>query len=476
MNRGRCLYTFFSVHEQVFHRVIQRLEGHYGLTRFAGFVWGEDQRRYLSQGTVPYDPLHVFTRDVLPDGDDGQQPDVDYLLSCERRYDVPILRMIFSERHLLESRSYEEVLRMTEVLFRFVERAYEHIQPDFVFSEDVSCLTSYVHWAVARGSGIPFWSIGNARIPYRLSVYCNGLQQWNLTQEKFAELSRRELREDERTEAQRYLAEFREKPSHPTGTEKRAHLPILQRADVWQYLKSVRRYLQDPRNPTMISPAKMPLTRLRRLCRAATANLTSVFDRPVEGEDYVLFPLHIQPEASTLVQAPYYLDQIALIEDIMKSLPPGYRLYVKEHVSNQGRRPLAFFRRIRGILGVRLLGPHENTWRLLQNAAAVSVITGTMGWEGLLLGKPVITFGDVFYNDLPMTYRAGEFPKDRWHEVFAKALTEHRSDDELLLKFISAVFQTSPPGFMSNARLFPWVLADDNVGNIADALGQAISR
>jgi hypothetical protein len=60
--------------------------------------------------------------------------------------------------------------------------------------------------------------------------------------------------------------------------------------------------------------------------------------------------------------------------------------------------------------------------------------------------------------------------------VFAKALTEHRSDDELLLKFISAVFQTSPPGFVSNVRIFPWVLADDNVGNIANALGQAISR
>jgi len=116
-------------------------------------------------------------------------------------------------------------------------------------------------------------------------------------------------------------------------------------------------------------------------------------------ERYVLYPIHFQPEASTLVQAPYYLDQAVLIEDISKSLPVGYQLYVKEHVSNRGRRPLAFYKRLRETFGVRLLGPYEDTWTLIRDAAAVAVITGTVGWEGLLFGKPVVTFGDVFYNE-----------------------------------------------------------------------------
>ena len=49
----------------------------------------------------------------------------------------------------------------------------------------------------------------------------------------------------------------------------------------------------------------------------------------------MLFPIHFQPEASTLVQAPMYLDQLALLRDIAKALPIGHRLcYWKRTLSH----------------------------------------------------------------------------------------------------------------------------------------------
>lgn len=165
-----------------------------------------------------------------------------------------------------------------------------------------------------------------------------------------------------------------------------------------------------------------------------------------------------------------YLDQVALLDDIAKSLPIGVRLYVKEHVSNRGRRELSFYEAIRKIKAVRLLGPDTNNWTLIRGAAAVTVITGTTGWEGLLFDKPVVTFGDVFFNLLPQVHRAGSVPKDEWFGVFDRAIHHHVPDPEAVLAMVSAIQQTSYPGLIHNPESYPHVLDGDNIDEITRAL------
>ena len=50
-----------------------------------------------------------------------------------------------------------------------------------------------------------------------------------------------------------------------------------------------------------------------------TAFTHALFEVPVPGESFVLFPLQFQPEASTLVRGYLYENQVALVEDIAKS-------------------------------------------------------------------------------------------------------------------------------------------------------------
>ncbi len=463
-------YLFFSVHERLFHPLMQEMRDRYGATEFGGFVWGEDQESFLRATDIRYDPLHVFSRDVLEGLDGAPRPNMDALRMREQRYGVPIHRMIWSERHLLEGRSYEQVLQLTEAIFRLVENSFDEHRPDCIFSEDVSGLTSYIHYVVARDRRIPFWRISGARMPGLLSVYNAGLQDWNLTRDRFRDLSERELTPAERKRAESFVSSFRERPEQPTGMNLRKKLPVANRDDLRRWVSTTQRFYRDAGNPTLTSPTKMVVRRATRLGRSYAASALDLFEQPVAGEPYVLFPIHFQPEASTLVQAPYYLDQVSLIEDISKSLPVGHRLYVKEHVSNRGRRPLSFYKDIKNTFGVRLLGPDVDTWSLIQNAAAIAVITGTMGWEGLLFGKPVVTFGEVFYNMYPDVHRAGLQPKDRWADVFRDAIHHHEHDEEELLKLVSAIQQTSKPGFMANPGTFEHVLEADNVRHMADAL------
>jgi hypothetical protein len=464
-------YCFFSVHEETFHRIAVRLRD-YGVTDFSGFVWGHSQARALADRGIVYDPLIVFTRDLLPHALDGRPPDLDYLERRERELGISLQRMLASERHQLAGRTQEQILRMAEVALREIGDAYDRIRPDFAFSESVSCLHSYVHFVLARERGIPFWCIGPGRLRGRIAVYCSASQRWEATERRFAELRARGLTDAERAEAQRYVDTIREKPVAERGNDVRSKTKI-DRAELSRFGWTWSRYFDDTSDPTSTPPWRAVQQRLRRVARVRLARARGVFEPPVPGEKYVLYPIHFQPEASTLVQAPMYLDQLALLEDVAKSLPIGVRLYVKEHVVNTGRWPIEFYDAIRAIPSARLLGPNEPTWPLIQNASAIAVITGTMGWEGLMFGKPVITFGDVYFNLLPQVYRGGSTPKDGWYELFRRATSDHHDDREALLALIAAMQQTTQPGSLANAVRVPEVLSDENILSVTSALAQA---
>lgn len=441
-----------------------------GVQRFSGFAWSEQQHRTISGHGIEYDPLLVYTRDLLPKCDDGQAPDVGWIRQRECELGISVQRMLAADRHLLHGRTQDQILRMAEVSLREIAATLDRAKPAFLFSEDISCFHSYLHFALARERGIKFWRITSGRLPQRLSVYSSGIRRWERLDEKFAELQSRDLSTTERKAAEEYVTAFRERPVRPSGMATRAKRPGIELKDLAVLKHAATRYFGDRSDPTAVGPVRAIRQRVRRIARVAAADLRGVFERPVPGERYVLYPIHYQPEASTLVQAPMYLDQVALLRDVAASLPIDHRLYVKEHVSNRGRRPLEFYRQLKQIPSVRLLGPDEDTWSLIRGASVISVITGTVGWEGLLFDKPVVTFGDVFFNLLPQVYQAGRAPKDDWFRIFNEAATSHRPDPEAVLRFVCALQQASHPGFIGNPASFPEALEPQNIANLTNAL------
>jgi hypothetical protein len=375
-------YLYLSVHELLFHRVAERLVD-YGVDRFSGFAWSPVQEETIRDRGVPYQSLLVFSRDLLPLCNDGREPDLGWLQRRERELGVSIERMIAAERHLCAGRTYSQIMRVAEVGLREIAAFLDRARPDFIVADDVACFHSYAHYVLARERGIPDWRIGSGRLSYRISVYSQGFQRDERVEAIHHDIRDRGLTLDERKEAEEYVTKFREKPVRPTGMDTRAKKVSVELADLRRLTTAVKFFVADRGNPTAIPPHRVLTGRLQRMARIRLAGVRGVFEKPVSGEQYVLYPLHFQPEASTLVQAPMYLDQLALVQDIARSLPAGHRLYVKEHLSSRGRRPLAYYEQLRSIPSVRLLGPDENTWDLIHNASAVAVITGTMGWEAM---------------------------------------------------------------------------------------------
>lgn len=85
------------------------------------------------------------------------------------------------------------------------------------------------------------------------------------------------------------------------------------------------------------------------------------------------------------------------------------------------------------------------------------------------MGKPVVSFGKVFYAECPLVHRADDHPKDDWYRLMTQVLLEHEHDEEMLLMFVSAVLRTTFAGFVKNANTFPRALSAENIENIAEA-------
>lgn len=123
------------------------------------------------------------------------------------------------------------------------------------------------------------------------------------------------------------------------------------------------------------------------------------FVGPVDyTKNYVYFPLHLQPEATTSCLGGIYCDQMLALERLSEIIPKDWYIYIKENPKQTYlMRSKNFFNRLRYIKNAMVVPTTESSAKLIKNAKIVSTISGTAGWEALCEGKPVILFGNAFY-------------------------------------------------------------------------------
>jgi len=119
---------------------------------------------------------------------------------------------------------------------------------------------------------------------------------------------------------------------------------------------------------------------------------------------YVFVALHAQPERSTCPLGGPYSDQFLMIEFLSKLVPPGWNILVKEHWAQFRRlrsrpRTTAFYDELVSFPNVRLVPMSVPQFDLIDKAKAVATITGTVGWEALARGVPVLVFGEAWYRE-----------------------------------------------------------------------------
>ncbi len=211
------------------------------------------------------------------------------------------------------------------------------------------------------------------------------------------------------TEEIAYIKSFREKAKKPDYMNSARQQGGIRWVFVKEFISRLKKWYLDkwnhPGDYITQHPVWYVSRDVKRILNKRYINLIFSFDEHQVEDDFFIYPLHLQPEASTLVLGDDYVDQLNTIKAIAKRLPANKLLYVKEHPAAFGRHSLAFYKEVKKIYNVKLIHCNEDSHQLILNSNAVIVVSGTMGWEALLLGVPAIVLGSVFYESFNGSFK-----------------------------------------------------------------------
>ncbi len=192
----------------------------------------------------------------------------------------------------------------------------------------------------------------------------------------------------------------------------------------------------------------------------------------LKDKEFIYFPLHLQPEMTTDILGNEFADQALALEVLRERVPAHIPIAVKENPKQRSQmRGPAFFERLKRI--PNLIGIDRNTpsFDLIRQSKAVATITGTAGWESVLMGKPVIGFGDTYWSALPGVFHIHD--KWTWSEVAAFGF-----DKEKLKEGADRLGKTMWPG-MVDMDYIPEIEnfdADMNSAKLAGSISNLLER
>jgi len=123
-------------------------------------------------------------------------------------------------------------------------------------------------------------------------------------------------------------------------------------------------------------------------------------------KNYIFFPLHFQPERSTLPEGWLFSDQLKAIKILSNVLPKNWKIVVKEHprqliidYRNFHYRSKKFYIDLQKIKNVIYMSSKSNYFELLKHCRVTATISGSVTFDGLMVNKPGITFASTWLDD-----------------------------------------------------------------------------
>ena len=349
--------------------------------------------------------------------------DMDYLNMIEREYthykglNMQLMSSQMNTRHYhyrmyWKVTSYAENLYWLELNYKRIINIIEEFKPDVILDMDNAELQRTIMAEVAYKNKIPCMTIEYSKLGYYKFVsFQNAFGIDPYFRNLFNEM--KALSDEELAESIEYVENYRKENSimnkefagSVTSKYERDSLIWIARVmhGKWEYFwdQDFRQHNHKLKKQCpMIFAPMAPYIRYyleEELKKRYLYGKNKYFENPVEGEDYVYMPLHLIPESSVFVKASYYVDECNLIEQVSKSLPVGWKLYVKEHQAMLGERAFKFYKKVSELHNVRVvqINYYKDPKPWIMNAKGVITITGTAAYEAALLGKKALVFGEV---------------------------------------------------------------------------------
>ena len=321
--------------------------------------------------------------------------DRDFLgsLECDR---VPTVHNMILGDRVVSKLDYQEALGYATFLARRLRDLFAELKPDAVIV-GFDAIHAGLGLAVARSLGIPAFALHFSVIPAGMACFCD-----RLTPAARVVVKRPDPAVVE-SMAEHALDRFLQREIVPRAYlappplplwGKALKLPARARAAVRTMRnKHSREIIKFTESRNRYSVSSVLNTYLDKAMSRRAIEGVPTLTAPPDGP-FILFGLHMQPESSIDVWAPFFSNQMWVIELLARSVPPTHKLLIKIHKSDAANYSLVKLRQMLALPGVELVAPFVDSRQFLERADLLVAIQGTMGLEAALLGKPVIMLGD----------------------------------------------------------------------------------
>lgn len=385
------------------------------------------------------------------------------LQQLEYKYNIPSLWKIVNQDRFLRNCTYSKIVEYLSYYFFAYENILSKSQFNIIVSETVTGVWNAILYYLANYHGIQYFGYLSTRTTNKLYFNHCIYDRFSEFEKLYIKNRSTQLSSDESKIIEFFLFDKEKsiKPEYVKQTEKQLSISdvVFSKKYIKELLKKL--FFADAiKGDITFAERHNPFTSdLGRALRIKLLNFSSFFDNVKEGERYILFPLHYQPEATTDVWADVYRDQLYTIKLISQSIPFGYKIYVKEHSSFLGSRSVRFYLELNKIPNVKLISWRSNSLSLMRSASLVITLSGTMGLEAIFYSIPVVVFGNVFYDFYEHAYKVTnpyELPELIKIALTTEIVQQHR------LNFLLAYLQS---GY--DISLFGEILTETSVQKLA---------
>lgn len=413
------------------------IESHEGIKKFM------EQQKFVKFSKI----WHLYDHVSL----NGSLPDIEYLESIEEKYDLNIWDIGYSERlfypkfNKYHKFSQDEILSIIEQQCKLFETVLDEIKPDFLLIGIITRIPTYFIYRLCQARKIKVITLESAKFGSRFTL-SSQIDKLDDTKDFV------NVESDDKTleQLRGYLNHYKPYTTPYFGSSVKEGFKISK----FKKLKAFFDFLFLPTNENYtkrypyLGRTKFNIllkgTNFRlKFKRKSHENFFKKFClKEIKNEPFVFFPLHYEPERELLIQAPFFNNQLALISNIARSIPVGYKLYVKEHprMHEIGWRENDFYQHILDLPNVELLYPSIKIDQILPKCSLVITLLGTAGLEASFHRKPTIVLEETDYAVLPWIFYPSnirDLPK-----IIKQALRTN-IDVDLLNKYTKFVDQNS---------------------------------
>ncbi len=462
-----------SQYAKIGHAFAVHLKERYGVAEFSAYVFSLGAAEFLrGQRDIAYAPMLVDHE--LHEGLNAGPTDREYIARFEETYGPDahgpnLWQYLWCDRKLMMSMGpkeetttvldplydHDRLMRAFQVRAKAIEAMLKNDRPDALFFFAIGTLGHRILYHVAQTLGIPCYNIDFPRVANRMCI-SKDYRTLSTVEDAFRTFQKENIQTPFHDEAKKLLDQFR-----TTGSLNLQYMDIAvgvlpkkgQLFNPEKFKRSVsylitlsKNYWKNRRlfvyGMTDANPIRFIGHKIKQRYRMMRG-VEDLYTPTDWSENFAYFPLHYEPELSILLLSPFYFDQIELIKYIARSLPLEYKLYVKEHPAMVSKRARSYYKKLLKIPNVRLIHHKTPGFEILKHAKLVTAITGTTGWEAGLVGVPVVSFGEVFYNALSFVKRVHNI--EELPQVIRQQLFHFHYDEKEMADFVAAVLAESVP-------------------------------